>query len=58
MENSNQEFKQCSKCKKSKAIDNYKPERQSCNQCLEAKALYREKHREQLREKAKEYYKK
>ena len=48
--------KVCSKCKKSKTLDNYKPERQLCNQCLEEKALYREKHREQLREKAKEYY--
>ena len=52
----NQECKQCSKCKKSKTLDNYRPDRKLCNQCLEEKARYRENHREELREKAKEYY--
>ena len=56
MENMNQECRQCSKCKKSKTLDNYRPDRQLCNQCLEEKARYRENHREELREKAKEYY--
>ena len=56
MENMNQECKQCSKCKKSKTLDNYRPDRKLCIQCLEEKARYRENHREELREKAKEYY--
>ena len=44
METLKREFKECSKCKQSKTLDNYKPERQLCNQCLEEKAKYRENH--------------
>ena len=51
-----QELRQCSKCKKYKSLDDYRPDRKLCNQCLEEKAIYRENHREELREKSKQDY--
>ena len=51
-----QSTKICSKCKKEKGEEHFKPERKLCNKCLEEKSIYREKNKEQLRQKAKEYY--
>ena len=50
------EKKQCSKCKTFQPLDGYNDGRTQCNMCLGNKRRYREKHHEELREKAKEYY--
>lgn len=47
---------QCSKCKAFRSVDTYKDGRTQCYVCLEQKRRYREKHRDELREKAKQYY--
>ena len=48
--------KQCPKCKVFQPLDRYTDGRIQCNICLESKRKYRENHREQLRQKACEYY--
>ena len=52
----NSDKKQCSKCKAFQPLDRFKEDRKQCNICLESKRRYREKHREELQQKAKEYY--
>ena len=49
--------KQCSKCKAFQPLQRYTEGRIQCNVCLEQKRRYREKHRDELRERAKQYYK-
>ena len=50
------EMKQCSKCKVFQPMSRYLEGRTQCNVCLENKRRYREKHRQELRDKQKEYY--
>jgi len=50
------EKKQCPKCKGLQPLKRYTQGRIQCNVCLEQKQRYREKHREELRDKAKAYY--
>ena len=48
--------KQCSKCKVFQPLERFKEERKQCNLCLESKQRYRERNKETLSQKAKEYY--
>ena len=48
--------KQCSKCKVFQPLERFKEERNQCNLCLESKQRYRERNKETLSQKAKEYY--
>ena len=50
------EKQQCSKCKVFRTPIGFSDGRTQCNLCLESKRAYREKNRETLREKAREYY--
>ena len=50
------EVKKCSKCKVLQPLNRYAEGRTQCNVCLEIKRRYREKHRQELRDKQKEYY--
>ena len=50
------EVKKCSKCKVLQPMNRYVEGRTQCNVCLEIKRKYREKHRQELRDKQKEYY--
>ena len=48
--------KQCSKCKVFQLLEKFNEGRKQCNVCLENKLRYREAHKEQIQQKAKEYY--
>ena len=50
------EVKKCSKCKVLQLLNRYAEGRTQCNVCLEIKRRYREKHRQELRDKQKQYY--
>ena len=48
--------KQCSKCKVFQPLERFKEERKQCNLCLGSKQRYRERNKETLSQKAKEYH--
>ena len=48
----------CSKCRVKKRADNFDEGKASCKKCIGEKEVYRENHREELRQKPKEYYEK
>ena len=50
------ETKQCSKCKVFRTMDGFKEGRKQCNVCLESKRRHRERHKEEISIKYKEYY--
>ena len=50
------ETKQCSKCKVFRPLHQIEGNNKNCNICLEQRRRYREKHREEIKPKAKEYY--
>lgn len=52
----NPETKQCSKCKVNQPLHRYTEGRKQCNLCIEQKQRYREKFKEEISIKQKEYY--
>lgn len=54
--NSNLETQKCTKCKVNQPLNRFTEGRTQCNLCLETKRRYRETHREEINEKAKQYY--
>ena len=46
----------CSRCSKTQPLDNFDEGKALCQKCAEYKQRYREKHREELSQKAKTHY--